>query len=87
MAAIGGMRAARNAGKTAATTVTTNPVTNDQITAVAGMTMELAGMSSPSAPSSAFRPTARKIPATNPMTEAVIPTRTASNSTEPTTWR
>ena len=87
MAAIGGMREARTAGKTAATTVTRRPVTNDQMTALAGMTMELAGMSRPRTPSNALSPTARKIPPTKPTIDAVMPTRTASNSTDPTTWR
>ncbi len=51
------------------------------------MTMLLAGMSRPNAPRSAFKPTARPMPATNPMVEATRPTITASNSTEPRTWR
>ena len=56
IAAIGGMRDARSAGQSAATTVTIMPVANDQITALAGITIELAGMSSPSAASSALSP-------------------------------
>ena len=47
------------------------PMTNDQMTALAGITIELAGMSSPSAPSSALSPPARKMPATNPTIDAV----------------
>ena len=74
IAAIGGMREARIAGKTAATTVTSRPATNDQMTALAGMTIELAGMSSPSAPSNALSPMARKIPPTKPTIDATMPT-------------
>ncbi len=85
MAAIGGMRAARNAGAMAATTVTIMPSTYDQMNAAAGTTMELAGMSRPSAPSSALSPTASPMPATKPMVDATRPTSTASNSTDPST--
>ena len=87
IAAMGGMRAARSAGAIAATTVTIMPSTYDQMNAAAGIAMSLAGMSRPRAPRRALSPAARKMPATKPTVDATSPTSTASNRTEPSTWR
>lgn len=87
MAAIGGMREARSAGSSAATTVITMPTANALITALAG-TPSPARVRSPARFPNAHASSApMPMPAARPSTEAIRPTATASSTTELTICR
>ena len=67
-AAIGVMRVARSAGASAATSVTTIPISSETITVRASSTVPVLGRSAPIALKSALMPAANRIPAASPAT-------------------
>nr|BFE71116.1 hypothetical protein GCM10020092_044170 [Actinoplanes digitatis] len=88
IAATGEIRDARSAGRTAATTVTSTPTTNELMIASSGTPS--GASSSPPPPTELNRyasPKPTPTPAARPSTAATSPITTASTSTEPMTWR
>ncbi len=86
MAATGGVVEARHAGKIEATSVTPTPMTIELTIVVVEMTGAVEGTPMPAASSRARSPTARPMPASNPSSDATIPTASASRKIEPSTW-
>ena len=87
MAATGGMRTARRAGLTAATTVTPTPTRSETTTVRVSKTGDPAGRLTPNPRSSASIPKAASTPRPMPTAEDTSPTIAASPRTERKTWR
>lgn len=83
IAAIGGIRDARSAGSSAATTVMTSPTANDPITAAAGTPIPARVRPPASLPNRNASSAPTPMPAARPSTEAIRPTAMASSTTEP----
>ena len=83
IAAIGGIRDARSAGSSAATTVITRPTANEPITAAAGTPIPARVSPPASLPNRYASSAPTPMPAARPSTEAISPTAIASSTTEP----
>ncbi len=78
IAATGGIRDARRAGKNADTTVTVTPTTRLTMTVRGSTTSEPLGRSKPSESRSRVRPIATRMPSPRPTIDAIRPTATPS---------
>ena len=87
MAATGATRAARRAGSSADTTVTTRPIANDTSSDRVDTTSGPSGIATPMAFHSDEMPFATPMPAATPTADASVPTTSASSSTERRTCR
>ncbi len=79
-------RVALRAGATAAATVTATPSPTAIAAALARNWRSLVGRSMPAPPSRAPSPLAARTPSARPVSEATVPTASASTSTERSTW-
>ncbi len=87
IAAIGGMRAARIAGQSAAPTVTNRPTAMAYNAVRGSTTTSPLGMRNPSESTSDMRSRATKTPSTRPPSDAIAPTTAASSTTAAITCR
>ena len=85
-AASGGMRDARNDGKTADTTVTNGPSASATTAVRVLNAVPPAGMSTPNASSMPLSAAAMNTPTARPTSEASTPRKTASSSCADSTW-